>query len=53
MLKIFIRKPINNAPIQLTKRVPKGNLVFTDKFMNRVEKYRNNAPIPPPIIINK
>jgi hypothetical protein len=51
--KKFIKKPINNAPIQLTKRVPKGNLLFKGKFINLLEKYRNNAPNPPPKIIHK
>jgi hypothetical protein len=34
MSKIFIKKPINNEPIQLTKMVPKGNLIFTHEFIN-------------------
>jgi hypothetical protein len=38
MSNIFTKKPINNAPIQLTKRVPKGNLLFIDKFINWLEK---------------
>jgi hypothetical protein len=37
-LKKFIKKPINNAPIQLTKRVLRGNLIFIDEFMNWLEK---------------
>jgi hypothetical protein len=51
--KIFIKKPINNAPMQLTKRVPAGNLLFTAKFINWLEKYRNNAPSPPPTTMHK
>jgi hypothetical protein len=33
-LKRLAKKPINNAPTQLTKRVPKGNLIAMDEFMN-------------------
>jgi hypothetical protein len=30
MSKRFIEKPINSDPMQLTKRVPKEKLIFTD-----------------------
>jgi len=50
---ILIKKPINNAPIQLTKNVPKGKFILKDEFIKLPDKYLNNAPIPPPIIINK
>jgi hypothetical protein len=35
--KRFIKKPIANAPIQLTKSVPKGNLIGMDELMHWLE----------------
>jgi hypothetical protein len=37
--------PIANDPAQLTNRIP-------PVVINRVDQYRNKAPMPPPIIIN-
>jgi hypothetical protein len=34
MSKIFIKKPMPNAPTQLTAIVPKGNLAVVNEFMN-------------------
>jgi len=49
MLKIFIKKPIRNEPMQFTKNVPSVNLLPKKLFIFWVKKYRNNAPVPPPI----
>ena len=48
-----MKKPINNAPIQLTNNVPKVKFILKDELIKLFDKYLNNAPIPPPIIINK
>jgi len=46
--KKLTKKPINNAPTQFTKIVPKENCIFKNELINWVDKYRNKAPIPPP-----
>ena len=50
-VNIFIKNPINNEPIQFTKSVPRVNLLLKKLFMFWVKKYRNMAPMPPPIAI--